>query len=510
MTFPQEVSFAAALAGGALVAFRRRTTRSGAGASLDPDEPGTYPLILSSLPREIRISEKMRLQHLEIAGSPGTGKNYHCLLPMLYQDIVRGAALIIVDPKGSMRRTIEAYARMAGRSGDLRCLDLSDPAGSDSYNPFVGDDPALVAERVHEAFYADDATATSFYRDTALGFLQGFFGLCRRLDALPTPQQLRRVALDQQALATMIALAPRSPEARDLRRGALRQSPLEYARNLQGLVNALGPLTSGPFAGLFNTTRPSLDLGAALEGGGIVYAGLASDQYPTAFKRVGTLLLMDLQASLTKRYLTQSPAAFVYLDEFADLLYPQARALIAKAREARVGITLAHQSLGDLTRLGQGVADGIFEATANKIILRQGGAASALAFARLSGSLPAGERVSHSVNRWGLRGERMAKTLSPSGSPAYVFDPDALLNLAVGEAFIIVQNSRGRELYRTHLPTAPEPEAAPPGAAPAPAEGIAHRSLVLGEDQDPPGPQPTTPLGQAALLRMRRSRKRGP
>ena len=505
------LSLCAAVAGISFLALRRRPYVSGL-TQADPDgpqdEPGTFPLALTPGPRPVVITEKARFQHLEIVGSSGTGKNYHGLLPMIHQDMQRGAALIIVDPKGAMRRTITAYAHACGRAKDLRCLDLGHPATSDSYNPFVGDDPTLVAERTHAAFYADDATPTSFYRDTALSFFYSFFGLCRRLEVLPTPEQLRSLALDQEALSALISLAPRSPEARDLRRRSLRQAPQEYAKNLQGMANALTPLTSGSFAGLLNTTSPGIVVGDILEHGGILYAGMASDQYPSLYKRVSTLLLMDLQASLTKRYLTQAAPAFVYLDEFADLLYPQVGALIAKAREARVGLALAHQSLGDLARQGKATGDAIFENTANKILLRQGGADSALALGRLSGT-KAGDHISYSVNRTGIRGQERPRTLSPGQNKEHLFDPNALMNLAVGEAFMIVQNSKGRELSRGHLLKAPEPK--PFRARQSRRKNKAYRPLELGPTEETaiPGPKPSTPLAEAALQRMQRSRKHG-
>jgi hypothetical protein len=506
------LTLCAAAAGTSVLALRRRRPSDTGAAQAETaaarDEAGTFPLALTPGPDPVVITEKARFQHVEIVGSSGSGKNYHGLLPMIHQDMERGAGLVIVDPKGAMRRTITAYVHACGRAKDLRCLDLGDPATSDSYNPFVGDDPSLVAERAHAAFYADDATPTSFYRDTALSFFYSFFGLCKRLEVLPTPEQLRSIAQDQEALAALIALAPRSPEARDLRRRMLRQAPQEYAKNLQGVANALSPLSNGPFAGLLNTSSPGIVVGDILEKGGILYAGLASDQYPSLFKRVSTLLLMDLQAGLTRRYLSQARPAFVYLDEFADLLYPQARALVAKAREARVGLVVAHQSLGDLDRQGAAIGEAIFENMANKILLRQGGADSALALARLSGT-KAGDRISYSINRTGIRGELRPRTLSPGQDKEHLFDPNALMNLAVGEAFMIVQNSRGRELYRGRLLKAPEPK--PFKARRGRAKNKAYRPLELGptEESAIPGPKPKSPLAVAALQRMQRSRKHG-
>ncbi|HTB22302.1 MAG TPA: type IV secretion system DNA-binding domain-containing protein [bacterium] len=506
MVLVWEFSFFAVLAGAGILSLKRKALEA---PEAEPQDPlGEFPLALTMRARPV-ITERARFQHLEIVGSSGTGKNYHGLLPMIHQDMARGAGLIIIDPKGAMRRTVAAYARACGRTRDLRCLDLADPEGSDTYNPFAGGDPALVAERAHAAFFSDDATATSFYRDRALSLFYPFFGLCRRLGVLATPEQLRGVAMDQGALAALVALAPGAPEARDLRRQALSLSPLEYSKNLQGVVNALTPLCTGAFASLLNTGSPGVRLEAVLSRGGILYAGLASDQYPSAFKRVSTLLLMDLQSSLTKRYAAEARPVFLYLDEFADLLYPQVRALVAKAREARVGIVLAHQSLGDLARQGRPIAEAIFENTANKILLRMGGADSAEMLARLSGSGIKAERPNWALRRGGLRGARTAQSLNAHQEKRPLFHPNDLMNLAVGEAFMIVQNSGGRELYRGRLRSAPEAgpfrkrrrRAKDRAPAPGPLD------LAAPESADLRMPKPSTPLAKAALERMQRSRK---
>ncbi len=471
-----------------------------------PPEAGRFPLALTGGPDPVVLPERSRFQHLEIIGASGTGKNYHGLLPLMRQDLARRCGVLVLDPKGSMRPAVESYARSCRRLKDLRVLDLADPMGSDGYNPFVGDDPLLVAERVHAAFYSEDATATPYYRDLAQGLLYGFFGLCHRLDALPTPGQLRSVALDQGALASFAGLDARAPEARELRRRFLRMAPRDYAERFQGLANALTPLCLGALAPALETVEPGLVLAESLERGGVVYVGLAADQYPGSFRRVSTLLLMDLQACLTRRYGAAAPPCFVYIDELADVLYPQFRALIAKSREARVGLTVAHQALGDLGRRGTATAEAVFGNTANKILLRQGSPESAEELARLFGEAPEAAPGGSSPAPWGLPGSVGIPRGRGGGPKRRVVEPTELLNLEVGEAFLVVQGARGRGLGRVRLP------AAPPwtrGRRPRPAaRRLRFRPLVLGggEPEDLARPDPGTELGRAALARLGRRR----
>jgi hypothetical protein len=407
-----------------------------------------------------------------------------------------------------MRARFEAYARDAGRLGEVRCLDLSDPAHSDSYNPFLGGDPLLVAERAHASLYSGDHTSTPFYRESARSLFLAVFPLCRRLNVLPTPAQLRLLAQDQNALAALAALDPEAPESAELKRGLLRLSNAEYSRTLQGLANALAPLSAGPIGALVNTCRPSIDTQALLQNGGLLYAGLASDQYPALFRTVSTLLLMDLQASLTVRYRREAKSLFVYLDEFADLLYPEMGALVAKAREARVGIIAAHQSLGDLERAGGPAARSLFENFSNKILLRVGSAESADRLAALSAE-DVEAAPNPRISRGGLRGGAPSQALRLADAPG--IPAKELLNLSVGEAYLIVQRRRGRELYRARLPPAPEPKSWD-GPARIPTPGPARPALVWEEGDASAAaaahPEPEHPLGAAAFKRLDRRRNR--
>ncbi|MGH7441873.1 MAG: hypothetical protein ACREKE_04280, partial [bacterium] len=233
---------------------RKSRTQTGATRDLNPEgaldqkEAGRYPMVLmaseSGFSHEVVLGESARFQHVEVVGASGTGKNWFALLPMIHQDIRNGAGVVILDPKGAMRSRIEAFAKAAGRLQDLRILDLGDPERSGTYTPFLDEHPSHVTERVHAAFYGDDLTPTPHYRNLAKSLLYGFFGLCHRLEVLPTLEQLRAVALDQQALAALVAKAPKEREAAELRTQFLSLDRKEYASILQGLANALTDITT--------------------------------------------------------------------------------------------------------------------------------------------------------------------------------------------------------------------------------------------------------------------------
>lgn len=438
------------------------------GRELNPEEKltkedlGNCYLVLSPPPLRVVMGEESRLLHTEVIGATGVGKNYYCQLPWIYQDIIRGAGLVIIDPKGAMRNQVAAYVAKAGRQHHARYLSLSKPQLSDTYNPLVDPDPHVVAERFHQAFYQDDNTATPFYKEQAQGFLYDLFSLFHKMNVVPTMEQVRSIAFNQDALAMLLRNAPDCREAKELRLRMVSGMKADaYRENFQGLVNKLTALCGSPFAPALNTTSPSINICETLARGGILYVDLAADLYPTSFSRVSTLLLMDVMSCLTARY--QRPGlkpAFLYLDEFADLIYPKVGGLIAKARGARVGIIFAHQSLGDLQRHGEGMAKAIFESSRNKIVFQVGSAETAEYMAKLFGTQTVQrEVINYSLNQGGgLFGSApREKGMTRVWEEQFLVHPNDLKNMPQGSAACLIQRGmKGRAPFLVPMLHAPD------------------------------------------------------
>lgn len=416
-------------------------------------EVGDYPLIFTEAPQQVVLGEGARYYHMQVIGVSGAGKNRYGLLPMIYQDIKNGAGAIIFDPKSKMLPQIAAYAQACGRAGQLRYFDLAENRPSYKWTPFTRPDPSQMAESFQEAFYQDDKTPTDFYRQTVLSWSYGVFALYKHLGAIPTFTQLRQLSIDHAALAALVAKAPDFPAAAELRKQFLCETPADYTKLMQGITNKLTSITNSLWAPLVNTTEPNLDLASVIEKGEILYVGLASDLYPIGSKRIATLMLMDIQAKMTARYQeSHARSIFLYLDEFGDILYPAARDLIAKAREARIGVIFAHQSLGDLEKFGPVVSKALYESAGSKVLFRLGSAETAESFARLAGTITEKkEMVNYALDGEGILAEKRAKGLTPVEGEAFLMHPNDLKGLGVGEAFLILQRQTGPKRFRGAL-----------------------------------------------------------
>jgi conjugal transfer pilus assembly protein TraD len=138
----------------------------------------------------------------------------------------------------------------------------------------------------------------------------------------------------------------------------------------------------------------------------------------------------------------------VAIDEFSALRDDNVLALLARGREAGVGVLLATQELADLDRAGRGLRDQILGNTALKIAHRQDVPESAERVARLAGTIRVWEQSYQRRSGAGLFG---AGTLGSSGSTdgvstsarmveRYRIEPEQVSTMATGEALVVIKS----------------------------------------------------------------------
>ena len=104
--------------------------------------------------REIDVNTSLadRTGHMLVLGATQVGKTRLAEL-LIGQDILRGDAVIVLDPKGdtALLRRIYHEAGRAGRRADLRIFHLRHPEESQTYNPIANyHAPTEIASRISE------------------------------------------------------------------------------------------------------------------------------------------------------------------------------------------------------------------------------------------------------------------------------------------------------------------------------------------------------------------------
>jgi conjugal transfer pilus assembly protein TraD len=360
-------------------------------------EPGAVRLGRDADGRSVGPSDLQLGAHALVVGASGAGKST-TLQTILADRIARGHPVVAIDMKGSpsFAQALSLAARDAGRP-----LRIWTPDGPSHWNPLAHGGPTALkdrlisAERFSEPHYQ---RAAERYLQTALQVLDA-----AHPGAAPSLHEVV-AALDPRALRTLAARAP-APLAE--RVGSylegLTPDQLSAARGLGTRLALLSESDAGrwlapppPGSG-----APEVDLGHAVAGSDptrpVVLLSINSSIYGALGAQLGALAVQDLTSAAGRRLganaqTTQSvtgqnrPPATVAIDEFSALGADNVLSLLARGREAGVGVLLATQELADLERAGRGFRDQVLGITAVTLAHRQEVHESALAISRMAGT----------------------------------------------------------------------------------------------------------------------------
>jgi conjugal transfer pilus assembly protein TraD len=358
---------------------------------------------LDSHPGDLYLPIRDTQGHMLLVGTTGAGKTRTFDL-LITQAVLRGEAVIIIDPKGD--RDLESAAARAveaKRSGDeLIVFHPAHPETSVRLDPLRNfNRPSELSSRISGAIPSSQPSDPfkAFSQRALDQMIQGLLFLNER----PTLRELRRIlegGPDRLALKVLEvhlreALGPawktRLPQgfrgrstgqavtflASFYREQVAAQHPslilegvlslFEHDRNHFGkMVAALLPvmtmLTSGPLESLLSPDvndrddlRPITDLGTLIRRGQVAYIGLDALSDGPIAAMIGSILLADLAAVAGDRYnegATERPVN-IFIDEASEVVNDACIQLLNKGRGAGIRMTLATQTLADFTaRMG--------------------------------------------------------------------------------------------------------------------------------------------------------------
>lgn len=330
--------------------------------STDPAEgvvlaQSTFP----SVDQPLVLRDRDRLEHLHVMGGTGVGKST-VLARIAVQDAAHGHGLIVIDPKGDL--VDDVMARLPEeRLGDVVVLDPADNARPVGFNPLaVGigateRDLDLVVDSVAAVFHGLFRQHWGPRTDDILraGLLTlgqapvdpaDAYTLCE-LPALLTHQGFRRSLTAR--LEDPIALEPFWAVYESLR-------PADRATVIAPLQNKLRAiLLRRSLRAMAGQSQPSWSMDEVLARRQILLVPLRAGQIgEEAAQLFGSLLVARLwQATLARSRIASERRrpVMVLIDEFHTLINTPTSLgdLLAQARGLGVGMTLAHQHLGQLT-----------------------------------------------------------------------------------------------------------------------------------------------------------------
>lgn len=397
--------------------------------------------------KAVWIKTSQRSMHTQIVGTTNAGKTESLILPWAIQDIQQGRGLLLIDGKADrgLLEKVWAYTVKAGREKDFRLVSLSFLDESHQFNPLHGGTPEEISERVFNAFEFENP----HYKALQFEVFSQVMRIFASSGVTPTFIKVH------QAISEPSFLVDLSEKGQNLRliewskkfRGLETK---ERETRTSGLLAALSHFAFGETAKLFNANHPSVSIDLALKEGQIIYFQLPVLLSPFLGKAAGKLILQSLQSAIANRHRSGGERKFfsVFLDDFSEYLYAGFVSVLNKSRSANVGIVFAHQALGDITTLGDSIANTIQVNSNIKVFMRGNDPESAEHFSKLVGTKQGVKSTERATRGLFGKNQKTGDTSIRDVEEFEVHPNHFKRDLGVGEGIMILPHAKGSKMLK--------------------------------------------------------------
>ncbi len=309
------------------------------------------------------FNQIVRFSHTHIMGGSGHGKT-QLLQSLIYRDITaNNCSVVVIDSQGDLIRTLSQlqqfdpgrYQSMADRliiidphdMDYVPAINLFDASRIDGYDKAQRASLLAGTISLYEYFFQSLLGADLTQKQGML-----FRFLAQLMLAIPgaTLKTLHQVTKDPKAYKPHFAKL--SGTTREFFEDEFLSSG--YKATLQQISRRLwGIRSDATFDNLFSAPQTKINFFDALNSGKIIFINTAKDLLKedgcSIFGRFFIAMLM--QATMERAVIEESKRkpAFIVIDEAQDYFDTNVEVLLSQARKYRVGITLAHQSLSQLS-----------------------------------------------------------------------------------------------------------------------------------------------------------------
>ena len=405
--------------------------------------------------KSVYIKTRQRAMHCQVIGTTNAGKTESVIIPWAIQDISQGRGFMLIDGKAdnSLLDKLFAYVVKCGRENDLRLFSLGRMKESCQFNPLIGGTAEEITERVFNAFEFENP----HYRYIQYEVFGQVLRIFEAAKIVPTFKRVQQVLTNMPLLQETVRTLP-DERLRQWVERFKTLSPSDREERTSGLITAIGHFSEGKAAELFNCETGSINIDEALAENQILYFQLPVLLSPFLGKAAGKLILQCLQSAVANRHRSKNKDKkffSVFLDDFAEYLYPGFVTILNKSRSANVGIVFAHQALGDIQTLGEPIANSILTNSNLKIFMRGNDPDSAEYFSKVigtEGTTKITERQSKSLLSWKKTGEASVREVEQFA----VHPNDFKRKLGVGQAMMLVPHDSGTELVKIKFHKLPD------------------------------------------------------
>jgi len=391
---------------------------------------------------DVFINLSFRRMHAQVVGTTNAGKTESVIVPWAINDIENDRGLIIIDGKAdkNLLNKLYAYAVKNNRAKDFRIFTLADYDLSQTFNPLINESVDQTTEKIINSF----AIENEFYRTVQFDVFRNVLSIFKEAKEYPTFLKIRQAITDP---AKLQALADRgnNPLLQEWAVEFLNTGKEMRKEQVSGLLGNLGYFTSGEVGSLFNTEYPSINIQQIMDEKLIAFFQLPVLKSPMLGKAVAKMVLQDIQSNVSVRHASgkeDHPFVAVYLDDFTEYLTKSFVSVLNKSRSANVGVTFAHQAIGDLESLGSEVKNQIQTNANLKVFMRTNEPESAEYFSKTIGTRQTQKITSR--QKQGIMGTEITGDGSVRDAEEFLIHPNVFkCEMGQGEAVVILPHQRG-------------------------------------------------------------------
>ncbi len=292
--------------------------------------------------------------HIQVIGSPGSGKTESIIQPLWFQAVRRNIPTIVLDGKAS-RQNIDKFFTIASslaQGHEIIYFNPSEPERSATYNPLRRGTVTEIKNRILASLTA--APISTGTRERLDYYLNLILRAIKETGAVLTLHELAQYFLDKTHVHNQL----RKINDRHVGDGVsdLLKNYQTFQTETAYLIELLREIEQSEFAWLLDTDEPELDFLQVYNGRRDCYFTLPIGPDDTAMRFLGQLILGDITATFHQLGLQRESnsgnakigGGLLIIDEVVKFVNPQFIELLRASRNVGVSVCYTNQSLAEM------------------------------------------------------------------------------------------------------------------------------------------------------------------
>jgi len=288
--------------------------------------------------------------HVQVIGSPGSGKTASIIQPIWFQEIRRDVATFALDGTASRQKIDRIYtiASSLAQAEDIYYFNPTDPERSATYNPLLRGTASELKQKIMSSINWTEHPPESRERlDSALSIF------LRAMEETKTHFNLRELLEYFQSRGYVGKQSERVNDP--YVKNGLKEIHLNFSlfqSNVSFFINILRDLFQSGYGQLISTDKPQIDIVEIYYGHKDCYFTLPMQEDEEAIRFLGQLILQDIRHCFHQIAMkggdTSPEEGLLVIDEMAKFVSPHFIKLLEASRNVGVSVCYTNQSVAEL------------------------------------------------------------------------------------------------------------------------------------------------------------------